>query len=77
MYLAINEVYEEFAVVTRQFLQEIENLQKQYNCSDVFLVDLDGDEYVDVDELTKKYESKGYRQVAITDYVDVIQCTVH
>lgn len=77
MYLAINEVYEEFAVVTRHFLQEIENLQNQYSCSDVFFVDLDGDEYVDVDELTKKYESKGYRQVAITDYVDVIQFTVH
>ena len=77
MYLAINEVYEEFAVVTRHFLQEIENLQNQYSCSDVFFVDLDGDEYVDVDELTKTYESKRYRQVVITYYVYVIQFTVH
>ena len=77
MYLAINEVYEEFAVVTRHFLQEIENLQNEHCCSDVFYIDLDGDEDVDVDELIKKYESKGYRQVAITDYVDVIQFTVH
>ena len=77
MYLAINEVYEEFAVVTRHFLQEIENLQNEHSCSDVFYIDLDSDEYVDVDELIKKYESKRYRQVAITDYVDVIQFTIH
>lgn len=71
MYLAINEVYKEFSVVTRHFMIKIEDLQDAYCCSDIFYEDLDGD--VDIDELTKQYRSKGYRQLAITDYADIIE----
>lgn len=73
-YLAINELYKDFAIVEKSYAELIADVQDEYNCSDIYLNKLHGN--TNWDKLIEEYGSKGYRYTVIDTYQDVLDFVI-
>lgn len=73
-YLVINELYNEFAIVEKNYAEMIADVQDEHRCSDVYQLKLHGN--TNWDKLIEEYGNKGYRYTVIDTYQDVLDFVI-
>ena len=73
-YLVINELYNEFAIVEKNYAEMIADVQDEHSCSDVYQLKLHGN--TNWDKLIEEYGAKGYRYTVIDTYQDVLDFVI-
>ena len=73
-YLVINELYNEFAIVEKNYAEMIADVQDEHDCSDIYQLKLHGN--TNWDKLIEEYGAKGYRYTVIDTYQDVLDFVI-
>lgn len=73
-YLVINELYNEFAIVEKNYAEMIADVQDEHSCSDIYQLKLHGN--ANWDKLIEEYGNKGYRYTVIDTYQDVLDFVI-
>ena len=73
-YLVINELYNEFAIVEKNYAEMIADVQDEHGCSVVYQLKLHGN--TNLDKLIEEYGNKGYRYTVIDTYQDVLDFVI-